>query len=100
MNVFAIFAAFAAGIVLDATYQHVRKENEFLAYQDGYKQAQKEEAMRKEACDQGKMDARLSFRMPVYTTDSAPRYVPKPEPVTDQFMNDLQRNGRAVVRIK
>lgn len=45
MNVFAIFAAFAAGIVLDATYQHVRKENEFLAYQDGYKQAQKEEAM-------------------------------------------------------
>lgn len=100
MNAFAIFAAFAAGVVLDATYQHIRKENEYLAFRDGYKQAQKEEAMRTEACAQGKMDAQIALRASVYTTDIEPRYVPKPGAVTDQFMDDLHRNGRAVVRIK
>lgn len=100
MNVFAIAIAFAAGIAFDATYQHIRRENEYQAFKDGYQQAQKEENMRKEANERGKFEERFNCRMTTYATDNNPKYAPKVAKVPESFMKDLHDNGRAVVRIK
>lgn len=101
MNTFALVVAFAAGIILDATYNHIRKAGEYQAYKDGYQQSVKEEQIRREA------EERKRFHESFYTAPS--HFVPqvtsnnqptKKQAVDERFMKDLHENGRAVVRIK
>lgn len=113
MSIIAYALVFAAGIATNAVYNNIRRNGECRAYEDGYKQAQREEAIRKEAMASKRFHD--YFRTPiennVYTTNPAPRFVPqmqqnadnqpkKPIKIDESFMDELHTNGRAVRVVK
>ena len=98
MNPIPYFLCFAAGMAVNAIYNQRQKVAEKKAYNRGYKQAQKEEAIRVEAYNQQtKLDK-------VYELPTAYNLEPETEPkknirtVNESFMEDLHANGRAVVK--
>jgi len=90
MNIITCILCFAAGMAMDAFYNHRKQTAEADAYMRGYKNAKNEEQFYKNGMMEGKVQEMM--RQP------APRHA-KPN-IDESFMNSLHQNGRAIAKIQ
>lgn len=94
MNPIPYFVCFAAGMAVNALYNQRQKVAEKKAYNKGYKQAQKEEAIRVETYNQQiKLDRVYELPGQIEPEQKRPACV-----IDESFMECLQENGRAVIK--
>jgi hypothetical protein len=98
MNPIPYFLCFAAGMAVNAIYNQRQKVAEKKAYNKGYKQAQKEEAIRIESRNKtDKLD--MVYELPTaYNLEPETETKRNIKTVDESFMECLQANGRAVVK--
>ena len=98
MNPIPYLLCFAAGIAINEIYHRKQKVAEYKAYNKGYKQAQKETAV--------KNAAKYTQQQPKYKTYELPK--PKIEheqprtikTVDEAFMENLRANKCAVIKLR
>ena len=105
MEVFNAILLIGIGIGIDATYNYLRKHGESEACKNGYRQAQNEEVMRREAYEDGERKERVRHMMYESYTTYAPKHVDGENAsntfnIPESFVDHMHNNGRAVARIK
>lgn len=95
MQIVIAFLLVGAGFALYALHAQICRKCEKTAWQNGYIQAQKEEQMRMKAVEQYKAQLR-----PIVPQGVEEKGTPIKEVFPPDFMDDVRKNGRAVVRLK
>ena len=102
MQTLIAFLLVALGVAVDATYNKIRRNAEYEAFIDGYRQAQKEEKIRLNA----ENAKQTQFYRPIVNTPVVPTYKeintkkePTKKTIPQSFMDDLQKNGRAAIKL-
>lgn len=95
MQICIAFLLVALGGGLYALHTHICQTHEKRAWQNGYMQAQKEEQMRLKAVEQYKAQLR-----PIIPQGVEEKGAPVKEVFPPDFLDDVRKNGRAVVRLK
>ena len=98
MQICIAFLLVTMGAGLYALHAHICRKRECNAFNNGYMQAQKEEKIRQEAI--AKMQAQMRPVVPANVVDARIAHEIKPVEVSGAFMDELHKNGRAVVRLK
>lgn len=102
MQICIAFLLVALGGGLYALHTRVCHKRECAAYNNGYMQAQKEEQLRLKAVEQYK--ATLPKPRPITPPGVEERHTMlegvKRYELSPQFLDDMRKNGRAVVRVK
>lgn len=102
MQICIAFMLIALGGGLYALHTQICRKCEKTAWQNGYIQAQKEEQMRMKAVEQYK--AQLRPIIPRGAEERAAVHAQleevKRHEVSPDFMDEMRKNGRAVVRLK
>lgn len=98
MQICIAFLLVGAGFALYAIHSRICSKRECAAYNNGYMQAQKENKIRLETVEQFK--ATLPKPRPITPPGVEERGTPIKEVLTPDFMDEVRKNGRAVVRVK
>lgn len=100
MQICIAFLLVALGGGLYALHTHICRKYEKRAWQNGYIQAQKEEQMRLQAVERYK--ATLPQPRPIVPPGAEEKGTPfdSVAVVDCNFMDEMRKNGRAVVRLK
>lgn len=98
MQICIAFLLVALGGGLYALHTHICRKCEKSAWQNGYIQAQKEEQIRLKAVEQFK--ATLPQPRPIIPQGVEEKGTPIKEVFPPDFMDEVRKNGRAVVRVK
>ena len=100
MNPIPYFICVALGIAIDATYRKRSEIAERNAYQKGYNKGYK--AAEKEVIAKYQKHNELPLFDESYTVETESEAAPKRhiKTVPESFMNDLHRNGSAVIKLK
>lgn len=99
MQTLIAFLLVLLGVIIDATYNNIRRKAEYQAFKDGYRQAQKEEKIRIANT------AQPQFYRPIINpaaTEPKEKKEQKKENkklIPQSFMDELHKNGRAVIKL-
>lgn len=94
MQICIAFLLVALGGGLYALHTRICHKHECAAYNNGYMQAQKEQKIRQEAVEQCKAQLR-----PIIPQGVEEKGTPIKEVFPPDFMDEVRKNGRAVVRL-
>lgn len=97
MQTLIAFLLVLLGVIIDATYNNIRRKAEYQAFKDGYRQAQKEEKIR--LANTTHPQFYRPIVNPAATEPKENKKEPTKKPIPQSFMDELHKNGRAVIKL-
>ena len=99
MQTLIALSLIALGVVLDATYNAIRRKAEYQAFKDGYRQAQKGEKIRLSAETPHPQFYRPIVNPTTPATKENEKKTEKKKIIPQSFMDELHKTGRAVIKL-